>query len=231
MTDRPIIFSGPMVRAILSGAKTQTRRAIRYFDGKAYATAPARARWQPPRNLEGDPRSWRDKWFAYDTAGGASAFPIYGLRCPYGIAGDRLWVRETWAHSAADRRRAMIYRADEGTARMALQEPEFGHWRPAIHMPRKACRTLLEIMAVRIERLREVTEQDALAEGVKQLGGHHLFKDYLQSTGSEERYLCTNACASYYTLWDLINGDKRGFSWEANPWVWVVEFARIKGGA
>jgi hypothetical protein len=144
MTERPILFSATMVRAILAGKKTQTRRAVRWpFTGQ-------------PRAEE------------LDNLGDIQSLWVRGkpVPCPYGIQGDRLWVRETWAHSGADKRRALIYRADEGTAAMALQAPEFGRWRPAIHMPRTACRLRLEVTDMRAERLQDISIGDVDAEGL-----------------------------------------------------------------
>jgi len=145
--ERPILFSGPMVRAILEGKKTQTRRLVKP---------------PPPRTCQ-TPLIWSDGW--------SIAGHVY--HCPYGKPGDRLWVRETWAENAGSAG-GIIYRADfgdkcGGVATLDLKGQEWTHcvdrWRPSIFMPRWASRITLEITGVRIERLQHISEEDALAEG------------------------------------------------------------------
>jgi hypothetical protein len=186
---RPILFSGPMVRAILEGRKTQTRRVMK------------------PQPLElsdlltqvvSEPKHW---WREAQRGALRSAVIIGKLhRCPYGGPGDRLWVREThilthdpgWGVVTG-----AIYRAD-------LEEAEAdaaGPWRPSIHMPRKVSRITLVVANVQVERVQSITEAGARAEGV--------------------------TLAEFPALWDSINA-KRGFGWAANPWVWAVEFERVK---
>lgn len=210
-TERPILFSAPMVRAILTGRKTQTRRVVRWpFKGQ-------------PRDEE------------LDNLGDGQSLYVRGkaVPCPYGIDGDRLWVRETWAHSGADKRRALIYRADEGTASLALQAPEFGKWRPSIFMPRSACRIVLEVIDMRCERLQAISYEDALAEGAPD------FAEMLSKVPEEQRESkaygeTLEQCARrlqwpqrwYRQLWESLNA-KRGFAWKSNPWVWVMEFKRV----
>lgn len=174
MRDLPILFSAPMVRAILDGSKTQTRRVAKEFDGL--------------RDL--------DKILA--------RFPNQN-GCRYGQPGDRLWVRETWAEHPdyPDARRA-IYRADAGS------EYDAERWRPSIHMPRWACRIELEVTGVRVERLQSISEADARAEGVE---------------GDSHPGAFVGTCrGNFARLWESING---AGSWDANPWVWVVEFRRV----
>lgn len=171
MSEHPILFSGPMVRAILHGTKTQTRRALRP---------------QPDRKL--------DATVHYDRATGgamwASIHGDHGTHCPYGKPGERLWVRETWRKAEG----VLQYRADPVTWGPTRK------WTPAIHMPRVASRLTLEVTGVRVERLQDITERDAIDEG---------------ETGT----------SGYRLLWDDLNG-KRGLGWSTNPWVWVVEFRR-----
>jgi hypothetical protein len=127
------------------------------------------------------------------------------IDCPYGKPGDKLWCRETWApHS--DMPRSAIYRCDRGGDYQDNVTPNF-RWRPSIFMPRWASRILLEITAVRIERLQDISNADALAEGVELRGEMRPW-------------------AIYRELWESING--RG-SWEVNPWVWVIEFRVLEG--
>lgn len=180
MRERPILFSGPMVRAILAGTKTQTRRVVK--------PQPA-GEWASP---------------------GRSS-------CPYGRPGDRLWVRETFGHFERSEGFkpgcAVFYRADGNCLKL---EP----WRPSIHMPRWACRLVLEISAIRMERLQAISEADAIAEGAS-------FHDGLGVGHSGWRHdfgdVHATARDAFARLWRDLNGPD---SWSANPWVWVVEFMR-----
>lgn len=197
MKERPILFSGPMVRAILEGRKTQTRRVVK-------------GRWLPL--VEAVMRvNGRWVWTTMD----------YDLTTPYGEPGDRLWVRETWAAFDLDwswpgRPRDLsggpwpniVYRADDG-----LDEHGWKRWRPSIHMPRWACRITLEVTDVRVERLKDITEDDAMAEGwIK------------RPDLSKDPEVHADACRDWFVdLWDSINA-KRGYGWETNPWVWRIEF-------
>lgn len=203
MKERPILFSAPMVRAILAGTKTQTRRVVK-----------------------GEALQWleRDKFTP-----GFVADPGNRL-CPYGHPGDRLWVRETWRESGEG---SAWHYAAEGTilpkqrdkdlqAFLARRAPftwESYKWRPSIHMPRAASRITLEITAVRVERLQDISEADAMAEGVihKQRGDIGMYFVGTEAAG-------TTAAGCYRNLWERINGFG---SWDANPWVWVVEFRRV----
>ena len=176
MKERPILFSGPMVRAILDGRKTQTRRVVK-----------PQPDWIRPRVS--------DDGIAHGYCGSG---PTDGIKCPYGTVGDRLWVRESWAKSG-EVGDATEYRADN-------PDPIGAKWRPSIHMPRWASRIDLEITGIRVERLQEISERDAMAEGCEYL------------TNSVAR-------SNFVKLWISINGQD---SWSANPWVWVIEFKRIK---
>jgi len=200
--ERPILFSAPMVRAILEGRKTQTRRIVKP---------------QP------SPCGLRKLSGGDITATGLDASYWYGSdpftearKCPYGVPGDRLWVQETWCHigshsgphtngkSIEDVR----YRADgEGCV-----------WRPSIFMPRWASRITLEIEAVRVERLIEIRHEDCIAEGVS---FPQLTDDDID--GSPDQFKNWGRGA-YRSLWESINGPG---SWDDNPWVWVIQFRRI----
>jgi hypothetical protein len=182
--ERPILFSAPMVRAILAGTKTQTRRVVK---GNDLSTA------------------------------------ILAARSPYGAPGDRLWVRETWAAGAcADGlppstlhaptwlrdNEGLWYKANEPADPHWKNVSSRGRWRPSIHMPRWASRITLEIASVHAERLQEISEEDARAEGVAPRGSG------------------TKACwSAFYLLWCEINGHA---SWDANPWVWALTFKRVE---
>ena len=205
MKERPILFSAPMVRALLAGTKTQTRRIakpVRHPDwGNLYSPG-ALVREHEPMHV------------------------IYRA-CPYGQPGDRLWVRETWAapHSE-DARPPRAIQCDWMLIHYAATEDRGGLlWRPSIHMPRWASRITLEITGVRVERLQNISKADAEAEGcTKNHNGYYLGGPHAVSG----RKQMATAQSAYRDLWESING---AGSWEANPWVWVVAFKRAEGTA
>lgn len=176
--ERPILFSAPMVRALLDGRKTMTRRIVKpqsrivvHDNGQALTD-----------------RGWLPE-----------------LDNPYGNVGDRLWVRETFdAPPGSDNPGEVVYRADYDH-----REPQHT-WQPSIFMPRWASRLTLEIESVRVERLQDISEADAHAEGVSIIGpdGDH-FEDYRDG---------------FAWLWGKINGPG---SWDKNPWVWAISFRRL----
>lgn len=198
MKERPILFSGPLVRAILEGRKTQTRRIIK----------PSWSRCLDP----GDPDDQK-------------SIIAHGR---YGIPGDRLWVRETWAQFERDSQVGIAYRAscpvDEfdyvGPAG-TFERIRINRWRPSIYMPRWASRITLEVTGVRVERVRGITGADAHAEGVDIYEGGCV----VQCFNTQDQM----AVEKFAALWDSINGKREGASWAANPWVWVVEFRRADG--
>jgi len=203
--DRPILFSTPMVRALLAGSKTQTRRVAKVvadplFSGGGYVT------------------QRRDTLGPRETGGHIGIGAGEGLHqaCPYGSPGDRLWVRETWNHANVRPPipEPFIYAADLGPTGVTRWA---ANWRPSIHMPRAASRITLEITGVRVERLRDISEADAMAEGIVALhGGGFGLPD-----GSHFHIVDPRIC--YWSLWESINGRA---SVEANPFVWAVEFAK-----
>jgi len=195
---KPIIFSTPMVKAILEGRKTQTRRVIRYQrKGWRYAHL---------KTDLGFMASIGHLWAGF-FIGTQSQSPGY-FKCPYGKPGDELWVRETWMPGDPAGNVPYYYRASD---------PEMGKcfkWHPSIHMPRKAARILLKITDIRVERVQDIDNIGIQAEGTEglhPLGGLH-----------EQQWR-----QRFHSLWDSINA-KRGYPWEKNPWVWVVEFKRIE---
>lgn len=202
MTSRPILFSAPMVRAILSGAKSQTRRLLK------------------PQPLGGAPELLQHL-VAHGHHRWATDEPDEDLiwKCPYGQPGDRLWVREAWRTTSAwDRtpprnlpgRVDLHYEADgRPNAHFC-----FGKLRPGMFMPRGASRITLEVTGVRVERLQNISEDDAIAEGVNVHPDHH----------GKPRDSIYSPVQAYRDLWEQINGPG---SWGANPWVWVVEFRRL----
>lgn len=223
MKERPILFSAPMVRALLDGSKTQTRRVLKGFD-RAHDIELRDDRWiasgDAPTNYDGEVQmnDWQEQ-----------------IRCPYGQSGDRLYVRETFMdltgtgveHRNADGlRQQFAYAAEfppESYGDSARKD--YGlKWKPSIHMPRAASRILLEIVSVRVERLNDISEEDAKAEGIENnprldpAGPCHWRHYGREHTGIN----CP--IESYRTLWEAISG---AGSWDANPWVWVVEFKRV----
>jgi hypothetical protein len=206
----PILFSAPMVRALLAGTKTQTRRPMK----------PA-----PDADVDGVLAS-----FATDVTGARAGFAAWffhdqepgpAILCPYGGPGHRLWVREAWARDDADGQ--LLYRADVGQGGEAddwdIQRrdgvPGY-RWKPSIHMPRSACRIELEITDVRVERLQAISVGDAMAEGVTSADAAGL-----PSTDDNG----WKPIDAYRQLWDTIN--MPATQWRNNPWVWVVEFRRL----
>lgn len=208
MKERPILFSGPMVRAILEGRKTMTRRAVKLRHGADVVVVNGQV-WKPAR---------------VDYAG--------YVDCPYGQPGDRLWVRETWTcvHGVPEAGGVphtddfVRYRADAGAAEKLIDEIKC--WHPSIHMPRVYSRILLEVTAVRVERLQDITEADAQAEGVERVVVGSGWRRYCDPDSEEVGVPpCGDARRSFRSLWKYINGAE---SWNANPWVWVVEFKRVQ---
>ena len=189
MKERPILFNTPMVRAVLEGRKSQTRRVIKPQPKWFYGGMPIKT---------------------------ADADPNGVIRCPYGSVGTRLWVRETWA---------ALHRYDHLSPKDIPKNGEgFVHhkatwsgpcgliWRRSIHMPRWASRITIEVVDVRVERVQDISEDDAEAEGVDAISLDAIPR---QATWSRKK--------DFAQLWDFINM-KRGCGWSVNPWVWVVDF-------
>lgn len=202
MKERPILFSGAMVRAILSGQKTQTRRVVNPYPPEERSIIPYLPSAIVPQ---------QDGTFAAYTDGRKAK----EFRCPYGQPGDRLWVRETFAAAIySDGMRFVEYKADRSLSDFdGYDDPAGGRWRPSIHMPRWASRITLEITDVRVERLQDISEADAEAEGV----------DFLRHVHDGDEGL--TARQLFDCLWSSINGDE---SWPSNPWVWVIEFKVVR---
>ncbi|MGG2044062.1 hypothetical protein [Burkholderia gladioli] len=224
MKERPILFSAPMVRAILEGRKTQTRRVLK----------PTARRRSADHCGPLSPDDHRSPWRRSARRRGIrriSEDGVWGCKCPYGEPGDRLWVRETWSTDfaryypcervwyAADDDRRHDIEVRDGVRGIFSPESNLHvpfRWRPSIHMPRWASRITREITSVRVERLQDISEADAIAEGIERTsdgfsvdGGRHFHAD-------RARY-------SFASLWDSLN-EERGLGWEANPWVWAIEF-------
>lgn len=202
--ERPILMSGAMVRAILVGRKTQTRRVVNFKKiAKATGCTKGRLAYSPTFN----------SWAVFDGNGEAD---LALVDCPYGKVGDRLWVKETFKENEPPS--GYIYRASEAEYGYTYEKP----WKPSIFMPRQASRIDLEIKAIRVERLKDISEADAIAEGIEQDGNG--WKGYVE--GNLPRLAFPQN--SYKTLWESING---AGSWDLNPWVWVIEFRKVEEGA
>ncbi|MDK1845545.1 MULTISPECIES: hypothetical protein [unclassified Klebsiella] len=201
MKERGMIFNGEMVRALLSGRKTQTRRPIK---------------WKQTRFTEIGEREDGSKWPWSEDAEHACDF---WHPCPFGAVGDRIWVRETWNKYGG----LLTYRADhDWIDDMRKETVCTAKWVPSIHMPRWASRILLEITDVRVERLNSISQEDAQAEGLELTGWRPTYSD--PDSGGEVMTPYDN----FAQLWESIYGDE---SWKANPWVWVISFKRVEGGA
>lgn len=236
MKEIPILFSGAMVRALLDGSKSQTRRIVKL----------------PHQNPLGE---WQATTVGGEFGGRLSTgetIPLQGaiwhtrtgdcLMSPHGSPGDRLYVRETWSADfasnypfepvwyAADNDRR--YEIDVVDGVRGIYSPEsHAHipfrWRPSIHMPRAMSRITLEVTGVRVERLQDISEADAIAEGIESFKTddadlQDMWRDYYEDGGASG-----NPIGSYMSLWDTLNAE-RGYGWDGDPWVWVVEFKRIK---
>ncbi|EPN5741094.1 hypothetical protein ACT0JU_004071 [Cronobacter dublinensis] len=235
MTERPLIFNAEMVRAILDGRKTQTRRIMK----PQPEDCPRGGHWWPSdkhRTMLHVEEALQNSEVIW--AG------IVGNACPFGDVGDRLWVRETWSDVNSEGCPAVAYRADSDTRLLAeietfrdedgvlnTADPRLdkywfaawsgdlfsgteGSWRPSIHMPRWASRITLEITGVRVERLASISSDDARAEGYPAARA--------ADGGNIDPWLW------FRDLWDGIYPEQ---SFKANPWVWVVEFKRVEGGS
>ncbi|CRM71057.1 hypothetical protein [Pseudomonas sp. 25 E 4] len=224
--ERPILFSAPMVRAILEGRKTVTRRAVKGFQIPTEDTAiPA-----------GDRQRWsaigqRDPRYGFCVFGSTEAECAKELEeyapCPYGRRGDRLWVRETFGlqvrHYGGGAGEHIVYRATNPDAiycKSAEGQEYPVKWKPSIHMPRHSSRILLEITDLRVERLQDITEDQAKAEGVRLYTDHAELGDWWHVEGIET--YSADPRKSFELLWSSVGGD-----WSANPWVWVVEFKQV----
>ena len=208
INERPILFSAPMVRAILEGRKTVTRRAVK-----------------PVRGYEEFSNCRPDKAAASHAVWWHGRFETVGTMqyCPYGKPGDRLWVRETWVADAQvdavaprnlSQGEPIQYPADGDVRQIGCAMIKPGKIRPSIHMPRWVSRILLEITDVGVERLQDISRADIRAEGL-------LCPPELASDDVSPNYRDWYPVA-WRELWESIGGD-----WDTNPWVWVVEFKRV----
>lgn len=220
---RPILFSAPMVRALLDGRKTQTRRIAKHpllddvpnpldvvHENLRHA-APYLDSYCGGAKTSENPRGMTE-WWCWWTRDDR---PCHQFKCPYGKPGDLLWARETWqALSFGDYQPTKHHVADvrfAATDALGSTDKDVrGYsWRPAIHMPRWASRITLELTGVKIERLNDISKQDVIAEGITERDGAPI-----------EDAVC-GWHEPYAALWEKLNGPG---SWEDNPWVWALEF-------
>jgi hypothetical protein len=237
--ERPILFSAPMVRAILAGEKTMTRRPTKEALWNSRADSHLES-VRPGWEVRGGPASTHNDWVATFIGGGTmpgGRWLRHAIACPFGAPGDRLWVRETMRlRDAGKRSEAWTYAADGAEVSLPKGDPRIGamlawaHHKEgnacvSIHMPRWASRIDLEVTAVRVERLQSITEEDALAEGLRPLREQGLRTigqpGWQWGDGQGE-----GTRDAFSVLWDDINGTKA--PWAANPWVWVVSFRRVR---
>lgn len=230
MIERPILFSAPMVRALLNGTKTQTRRVIkpqppaRYEFGSGFRLGQYT---QTRVDRNGFQREGLDVFGIHDVDG------EWGRVCPYGAPGDRLWARETWLVRSQDARgeidwdrhnaerdamgrmpwASVVYAANSWETKVDGEK-----WRPSIFMPRWASRITLEITEVRVQRLHDITDEDAVAESCPPRGPQP------KGVGSQV-FDPDSPIKAFERLWRSINGDA---AWFDNPWVWALTFRRVQ---
>jgi hypothetical protein len=243
-TERPVLFNGTMVRAILSGAKTVTRRPVVPMAGR-------QRQWLTPALLTQSPRLTMCRLSEVDGGDLGAQMehpkggPLGWVRSPLGAPGDRLWVRETWCPGdywtsgvVHDPPEDIRYAADNSAISYATGEPlridtsdwsDPKRWRPSIHMPRWASRLSLDVVSVGVERLHDITEDDARREGIGPLwlqdGEQGCWYTGDPSKGAKMH--ARTARDAFARLWSEVYGPS---AWDANPWVWRVEFTRVEGG-
>ena len=217
--EHPILFSAPMVRALLDGSKTKTRRVLKPQPPEDVVRIAVENFTPIVSDKHGDQQPGPEIFGAYDMTGS------WGTKCPHGQPGDRLWVRESWAPDPpCDGTWGYTEWAGCREGRIAGVPERFRHpqhciyaatwkgaplrWTPSIHMPRWASRITLDVTGVRVERLQDISDADSLAEGVD------------RTNTSIPGY----AKERYRQRWESINGPG---SWDENPWVWVIEFRRV----
>lgn len=236
-TERPILFSAAMILALLDGRKTQTRRPLKpqpistqLWGSGVPNSLPTHfcvhARFAEPYPAALKPFDVGDPW----------------LPCPYGKVGDRLWCRETWCNQFDENGSALensaYYRADgtevrhvdgDGLLVYCKDGSEASPWRPSIFMPRWASRITLEITDIRTQRLHDLSEADALAEGLTRVDDGERLEPFRYRYGVGDNVTNRTAVAAYAHLWDSLN-KSRGYGWDTNPWVWVLTFRRVETG-
>lgn len=234
MKETPLLLKADMVRAALSGSKTQTRRLVKLKNCHGVLPGQTMADVALSAYPDGSGKGWIFSSLPPQPNGAEQTKKFYpgneGINCPYGNTGDRIWARETFSVSR------VIYDDYNGGYEGDLYEGKLpkvlpswacmdyratahgeGPWRPSIHMPRWASRLTLEVVDVRAERLAEISEEDAQAEGIEPVGDK--WRNYL----SED--LCDDPITSFRSLWESIYGDQ---DWKKNEWVWRIRFKKIE---
>jgi hypothetical protein len=233
MKELGLIFTSPEVRAILKGRKSQTRRIVkpqpegelRPLSEWSAALAHACHDHTPdPEKLSEHAQQINGRIFPFADARGSLSSPS----CPYGVPGDRLWVRETWYPSflSTPTDSGCVYKADDDGLHMNpgwSPDGNGGGWKRSTYMPRWASRITLEITGVRVERVQEINERDARAEGFSAIAGCLIQGFAERDAGLPFRP--HRAVDAFHGTWEETYGDD---SWGANPWVWVIEFKRVK---
>ncbi len=224
MLDHPILFSGAMVRRILDGSKTVTRRVIKRENAPDHGNV-----WQDCDCHDIDPS---------DTP--CEVCVARFGPSPYGDAGDRLWVRECWAPVQYNAEASTPSEMDASSERPAFRAT-FAHapayrWRPSIHMPRWASRLTLDVVSVRAERLHDITNEDAILEGVRRFDNIPVARGYSdpanpprwtwQEAPPDTSHCLITARHAFSNLWESINSELA--PWASNPWVWRVEFKQVQ---
>lgn len=231
MRERSILFSGPMVRAILDGRKTQTRRvALSCPEINSYYTFTGLRHGRAYFDLTTKSKKY------------PLLIPQFGVNSRCGVAGDRLWVRESWArHCDVSGYDCVVYRAGGANAVLCadggdgdpvgidrpveIDETGPPKWTPSIHMPRWASRITLEVTDVRVERLQDITGKDILAEGA--VDRPHHIEGLGKCPVSAFDGVCYPDLKSLWAAgWNKLNA-KRGYGWAVNPWVWAISFKRV----
>ena len=209
MKEKPILFSTPMVQAILDGRKTQTRRIVKNIPSVCYSVSVS-----------------EDGTYLRGVSDNGSALWI--IECPSKI-GDILWVRETWWHNRETwgDSEVFLYKADFPID--GYDHVDAYKWKPSIFMPKDACRLKLRVTDISVERLQCIDESEALAEGITSftkdgVGFKFGLDGWNWSYRDKSPFMCSNAVLAYSELWESINGSG---AWDKNPWVWVITFERI----
>lgn len=233
MTERPILFSGAMVRAILAGRKTVTRRII--LHRHAYRTYPEKQTAKEIREALGVPLM-----LYHQSKDRDACIEYLRTHSPYGLPGDRLWLRETWAPAdyladgnerddpvviayAADRKAISWEDKNVHAVDTYAWNWDLMKWKPSIFLPRWASRIELEVTEVRVARLHDLGEEDAIAEGVTRHDGRWFDGAPHRIKGTPKAL--PTAREAFSSLWDRINGKRA--PWSSNPWVWVVSFRKV----
>jgi len=218
--EHSLIFSGPMVNAILDGRKTQTRRIVTHIASIGRITEFGRS---TTKGYDGTFRDSKLRWHDLD-------HDELLVRCPYGNIGSNIWVRETWRlldcnnqgccieyNTIAESEKDIVF-SNEKSRKQAWHYINKNGWISPIYMPRWASRIDLRITDISVERVQDITEEDVEAEGCLLAEGYEeLVRTFYQYPYREV----------FQDLWNFLNA-KRGFPWESNPWVWKIEFERVE---